>query len=36
MGELLANLFIVGGPFVVVVWLGIYIESRWIRLPRLK
>lgn len=36
MGELLGNLLIVGGPFVVVLWLGIYIEKRWLGLPRLK
>jgi len=36
MGEVFANLFIVGVPFVVVLWLGIYIDSRWIRLPRSK
>jgi hypothetical protein len=36
MGELLTNLVIVGGPFVAVVWLGIYIETRWIGLPRLN
>ena len=36
MGELLMNLVIVGGPFVAVLWLGIYIEARWIGPPRLK
>jgi len=31
MGEVLINLLIVGGSFVPVLWLGIYLEAFWTR-----
>jgi len=34
MLELLERLMLAGLPFVAVVWLGLYIEQRWIGLPK--
>jgi hypothetical protein len=33
MSELFYGLLLTGGPFVIVVAAGLYIESRWIGLP---
>ena len=34
MLELVERLILAGVPFNTVVWLGLYIERRWIGLPR--
>lgn len=28
VSEMIANIFIIGGPFVAVLWTGIYLEKR--------
>lgn len=34
MLELVERLILAGVPFITVVWLGLYIEQRWIGLPK--
>ena len=34
MFELVQRLILAGVPFIAIVWLGLYVEQRWIGLPR--